>query len=108
MHPYSREYLHRIYLRNEKDKKVQKIIDLVEGSKTQILNSNLEGHTRCTIDIEPGITDEIFHNLLYRLRQLFKDVEFSAFEQHDNEKKYIEVDWTLPTYVVDETDKIED
>ena len=113
MQTFSREGLRRMYLRRVKEKKLEKLTALLDESKKQILNCNLEGGSRCTIHLDHDLDQYIFHNLLFRLRQLFRDVDFEGFEckgdadLHD-EKKYIEVDWTFPTYVVGENDHVDD
>jgi hypothetical protein len=111
MQSFSREGLRRMYLRRVQEKKVEKITALLSESKKQILSCNLEGGTRCTIHLDADIEDEIFHNLLYRLRELFKDVDFEGFQRDGDAgqvEKYIEVDWTFPTYVVGKKDYITD
>jgi hypothetical protein len=86
---------------------VEKIMELLAIVKQHILQSNLDGNTRCTIQIEPFLDEEILQNLLYRLRQQFKDVDFKIFSDHHvSGETSVEVDWTMPTYVVSEKDHL--
>lgn len=111
MDTYSREGLHRMYLRSVHEKKVEKILELLSLCKKTILERNLDGNTQCTIHLEPFLDEEILQNLICRLRQQFKDLDFTLFgNDRINGLNGLEVDWTisLPTYVVNEKDHVVD